>query len=314
MTQFDDLFGNAKFNDDFGWSSEWNIEVEKWLTFVKQKDGDYYKSHKKRARSDKQRDELLGEYKAAYFIEKKVGCKIVEFEPEGQNGKKLDFSFEDINGTVWFAEVKSPSWRNEVAKEIENQYLKSLKERLTFNGLNQESGYTKWNAEFTCPLCGKKSETEIGGVDVEDEAISRVVTDITCRKCKKHVWKSLESKRVQEINQRLSKPQFISGEGRWFDGSEAVEDAIRKSVRQFEQGKNNLLIITPNMFADAVLMPAMDGGHKVKQLLQKYDKDNLISCVLVLEVSLPSSGIVYTDIFVPAKNKKPAYKNKNEQN
>lgn len=309
LTHFNELFGSVTFTDDFGWSSEWNAEIEKWLAFIKSKNNDYYESNKNRLKTDKQRDELLGEYKAAYFIEKKLKLPIIEFEPDGHKGRRVDFSFKDLDGEIWFAEVKSPSWRNVVAKEVESEYLRRLRGdgvRMKVDAIkNSQPARYKYIATITCPNCRNDIETEIKlRGELDDEVLKKIV----CGKCKNNIWRISEKERAKKIEQRLAKPQFISGEGRWFDGSEAIEDAIVKSVKQFAQKRNNLLVITANMFAVSGLMAAMDEGYKVRQLLEKHDTDRRIACILILEVSLPFGGFKYTSVFVPATDKEPNHK------
>ena len=130
IPEFVNLFISTNFCDDFGYSKLWNKEVERWLFFIKQKDNQFFKQNVKRIRREKQRDELLGEYKSAYFIESKLKGKILKFEPFGKNRHKLDFSFRDKDGLEWFAEVKSPSWRNEVVQEVEWQSLENLNKKI----------------------------------------------------------------------------------------------------------------------------------------------------------------------------------------
>src|SRR3989344_302927 len=134
LTHFNDLFLYANFEDDFGWSPQWNEEIERWLDFIEQKDNNYYKTHRNRAKSPKQRDELLGEYKAAYIIEEKCGGQVIEFEPSGLNSSKYDFSFKDKNNHNWYVEVKSPSWRSVVSKEVDEKHFRELRGAMTIVG------------------------------------------------------------------------------------------------------------------------------------------------------------------------------------
>ena len=308
---FSDLFETTSFIDDFGWSTEWNEEIEKWLGFVNQKDGRYYQAHKNRVRSDKQRDELLGEYKAAYFVEKKAECEITEFEPQGNGSRKLDFRFKDINGAEWLTEVKSPSWRSEVAREVEEKYLQNIRGRLIFYGLNQVD-QNKWDAEITCPLCEEKMKITIPSRTIDSITLDKAVTTLVCTNCDKHIWKSLEQDRAQEINHRLSQPQFMNGEGRSFDGAEGVEDAIISCIKdsKFKKGNNNLLVVTPNMFTSALLVAGMHDGYSIKRLLRQYDKDETITCILILEVAfyIRDNKPNYSTVLVPAKITKPRLK------
>jgi len=283
---FNKLFISANFTDSFSWSPEWNEEAEKWLTFINEKDSSYYEAHKKRAQSDKQRDELLGEYKAAYFIGEKLKCKIVKFEPDGRNNKKLDFLFKDKDGAEWFAEVKSPSWRNEVSKEIDDRYFRELRSHMTM--INCEK-WLKYTAEIICPMCHQKVTFEIKNIS-DDEVIDRKIKELICSSCCKHIWNSLEPQRTKEKKDRLSKPQFTNDGGGSFSSIDAIEDAVRKSVEQFQERKNNLLIIVPNMSAGPTYgsLAVNHEQDRVRDILKKYDKNKVIKAVLVLEVSLPA--------------------------
>ena len=159
-----------------------------------------------------------------------------------------------------------------------------------------------------CPFCKSKTTFKVDNIS-ENEAVNRKIKNITCDKCNKHIWNSLETQRTQEKKKRLSQPPFITGEGRSFSSASAVEDAIKKSVQQFMQGVNNLLIVVPNMFAGIGygLMAAMDRGYKVKEVLKKYDKREVISAVLILDIFLPagSKKFKYVKTIIAADKKVP---------
>lgn len=102
--------------DDFGWSSEWNSEIDKWLEYLYQVNPTHYEQQKKRVLKDEQRDAFLGEIKTLYFLGKVLGLKIVALEPDGKDNTKLDLSVDDVDGTLWKVEVKSPSWKGQIWK------------------------------------------------------------------------------------------------------------------------------------------------------------------------------------------------------
>lgn len=226
---FYNLFSKADYKDDFGYSSEWNHEIEKWLLFIKHKDSAFFNRNENRIKREKQRDELLGEYKTAYFFEKNLGYEILEFEPLGC---RLDLLVKDDGGIEWFVEVKTPSWRNEVVEKIKSQQL------------------------------DKKTEMEL-------------------------------------IKDRLNKPQYISGEGGSFSIENAIKDPVKNSVEKFPQGKNNLLVITPNMFAETAGFANLFAGEQVREIVRTYDDGGLITRVLILETELPIVGDVeYRHTFI----------------
>ncbi len=117
MHYYTDYFQHIP-QDDFGWSTEWNNEIDKWLEYLYQINPTHYEQNKKRVLKDKQRDEFLGEIKTLYFLGRILGLKIIELEPQGKGKTKLDLSIEDLNNKlVWKVEVKSPSWKGQVWKD-----------------------------------------------------------------------------------------------------------------------------------------------------------------------------------------------------
>jgi hypothetical protein len=293
---FLDLFGPHAYLDDFGHSPEWNQEMEHWLSYVKSINPTWYELNKSRVNSEKQRDELLGEYKSLYYFGKIKGLKITEFEPSGNAGKKNDFAFNDQGSEVWHTEVKSPSWRGEVSKKIDNLYLEKLKATLVIT-----ESWPECKAEISCPNCSQVLEIKLSSFEFTTEEAYEIIKKTICAHCKKNIWHFSETERAKLKRDRLSKPQFINGEGGSYSDREAVEDAVKKSVSQFSQGKNNLLVITHNMFAGmgTGLYTSMDGGTSVKKTVQKYDLNNLISCVCLLDVQLDQNGIKFIPVFVP---------------
>jgi hypothetical protein len=293
---FLDLFGPHDYLDDFGHSPEWNQEMEQWLSYVKSLNPTWYESNKSRVNSEKQRDELLGEYKAQFYFGKIKGCKITKFEPSGNGTKKIDFAFNDQVSEEWYSEVKSPSWRGEVSKNIDNLYLEKLKQTLVII-----ESWPECKAEIPCPNCGQSLEIKLSSFEFTTEEVYEVIKKNICSKCKKNIWHFSEVERAKLKKDRLSKPQFINGEGGSYSDREAVEDAVKKSIYQFSEGKNNLLVITHNMFAGigTGLFTSMDGGNSVKKTVQKYDLNNLISCVCLLDVQFGHDGIKFIPVFVP---------------
>lgn len=116
MKYYNDYFSGYP-QDDFGWSPEWCREIGKWLEYIHSLDKKFYERNKNRIYKDDHRDALLGEIKAIYCTGNILGLKIVEIEPSGKGSSILDFSFEDLSGDLWEAEVKSPSWKGQVWKD-----------------------------------------------------------------------------------------------------------------------------------------------------------------------------------------------------
>lgn len=298
LQNFNDVFSTIKYNDDFGWSSDWNEEIEKWLVFAKTLDKTWYDAGKGRVKKAKQRDELLGELKAMYFIGVMSSCQITQIEPNGQIKSKNDFLFTDKKGDDWFVEVKTPSWRGEVSKEIDNEYLNKLQEKIV---IVDSSQWPKSKAEINCPKCSGVLKLDL--VSLDRDEIEQTLKRTICQSCKQNIWYYSEKERSKLKAQRLSQPQFINGEGRSFSDTDAVEDAIKNSILQFKEGRNNLLIVTHNMFAGpgVGLLSSMDGGSSIRKVIIKYDVNNFISCVCLLDVQLSGNGFKYTPVFIPLK-------------
>lgn len=85
---------------------------------------------------------------------------------------------------------------------------------------------------------------------------------------------------------RLKKPQYISGEDRSFSPKDAIIDSIKNSLPKFEKNQKNILMITPNMFVEALVWPSNILDQFIKDELNKQDTQNLISGVAILETRL----------------------------
>ena len=121
MSSFDDYFSSNKFADDFGWSDEWNKEMEKWLQLLKEINPTHYEVYQNRAnklRGAEHRDALLGEIKSIYFIAGVTKLPVVAIEPQGKGNTTLEFIFQDLNTESWKTEVKAPSWRSQIMKNL----------------------------------------------------------------------------------------------------------------------------------------------------------------------------------------------------
>lgn len=298
--EFDEIFSGINYSDDFGWSQDWCIEMNKWLIFAKSIDTVWYEKNKKRLVNRKQRDELLGEFKSLYFVGKISQCKILSIEPDGKDNHKNDFLFEDKDHEEWYVEVKSPSWMSEVSKKIDNEFLEKLQKTIV---ITDASSWEHFSGEITCPNCSQVLPIVLPlvGAELDKDSIPEIIKNTVCSSCKENIWLHSEKERSQLKKDRLSKPQFINGEGSSFSDKDAVEDAIRKSVEQFAPNRNNLLVITHNMFAGQGIgiFTSMNGGLTVKQLINKYDPSGIISCVCILEVVLDDKGTKFIPVFVP---------------
>jgi len=108
---YNKYLSSQSYSDDFGYSDEWNDEIDKWLKTVQEVGPSYLENNKNRFKKEKQRDELLAEIKAIYFLKEKLGLDILQLEPPGKDGHVLDIQIKDINDKTWDVEVKAPSWR-----------------------------------------------------------------------------------------------------------------------------------------------------------------------------------------------------------
>ncbi len=100
--------------DDYPAWPEWADEHERWLQFIDGKGqmGRYLS----RLRGPKeQRDETLSEIGPAYFLERRCGLPIIQWEPVGVGGRKGEY-LVGIPGGSMFTEVKSPGWEADVVQ------------------------------------------------------------------------------------------------------------------------------------------------------------------------------------------------------
>lgn len=108
---------------------------------------------------------------------------------------------------------------------------------------------------------------------------------------------------------RIKRDKYINAEGEWFNSFDQIIDAleysIQNSLHKFESSCNNLLVICPDLKHSIHTMlgvEAMQDKNPIellKQLVEVFDTENKISCVLLLETSLPaSSGQIYYDFVV----------------
>ena len=136
LPHFEKLFPAKNFKNNSGWLF-WGEEIEKWLAFIDDKDSGYYKENENKFCGEKQCDEPLGEYKAAYFIEKMCGGSIVEFRPRWQKNSELDFRFQDKNEIA----------RQRIAGGVDYGKIGGIERRITGPGACR----TGAGAENACP-------------------------------------------------------------------------------------------------------------------------------------------------------------------
>ena len=228
---YSDLFPTKYDEDDFGYSPEWTNEIEKWLITAKNTDEEIYNKQINRVNRAKQRDELLGEYKAMYVVKERWKLSDLKFTDEENAPQKIpDFVFIDAKGKHWNSEVKSPSWLAELAEDMESGQI------------------TK--SEFLA---------------------------------------------------RKKKPQFINGEGRW-SSFEIFRNPIEDAVLKFKTGENNLLFLCPNTFGPLGLFGAMEDWHQLRKIIAELDKEEKISAICYLDVSLYMDGFRYLDQLIKMKH------------
>jgi hypothetical protein len=108
---------------------------------------------------------------------------------------------------------------------------------------------------------------------------------------------------------RLALPQLIDEKPEFIDPENetkiAIEDAIKNALPKFRKGDNNMLIITPNMNQQILVMMAIQSMTGTNNLIQdeirRQDKNRLISAVLVLEPTyyLSEGKVNYYRKFIP---------------
>src|SRR3989338_1103293 len=205
MDSFDDFFpdGIKSLQTGFVVSPRWRAEITKWLDCVYGVDPKYCERAKNRAKQDTfKQAEVLAEIRSMYFLHER-GRAISALEPD-----RVDVTFTDTNGAEWNAEVKCPSYGQEIF-------------------------------ERDIPRADKLA--------------------------------------------RKQRPKYIN-EGGSFDFKRQYVDPIEKSVSKFEEGSNNLLIISDNLFVSLVEDPSLE--ENVKTALRGSDPQGKISAVLLLHVQL----------------------------
>lgn len=108
---FDDFFPNGLLSRDVGFivPPTWRTEISKWLECVRAIDLKYYDRSKTRVTQDTlKQEEVLAEMRSIFFLQQH-GCIITALEPN-----RIDFTFTDTTGELWNAEVKCPSYEQEI--------------------------------------------------------------------------------------------------------------------------------------------------------------------------------------------------------
>src|SRR3989442_10374507 len=99
--------------DEFPSCREWADEHELWLRFVDGK-GELNRFCPRLKKSAFQRDRTLSEIGIAYFLETHCSLPIIEWEPEGEAGRKGEFLVNTPHGTI-FVEVKTGGWQKDIS-------------------------------------------------------------------------------------------------------------------------------------------------------------------------------------------------------
>ena len=100
--------------DEFPSCREWADEHELWLRFVDGK-GELNRFCPRLKKSAFQRDRTLSEIGIAYFLETHCSLPIIEWEPEGEAGRKGEFLVNTPHGTI-FVEVKTGGWQKDIVE------------------------------------------------------------------------------------------------------------------------------------------------------------------------------------------------------
>lgn len=111
---FDQAFNKPKWRgaDEFPSSDEWKREIDKWLQYIQRK-GQLARYRPRLNDSKTRRDEALAEISSAYFLEEKLGHKVLRWEEKTVGDRDVDFVAK-VNSQEVFCEVKSPGWEGEL--------------------------------------------------------------------------------------------------------------------------------------------------------------------------------------------------------
>ncbi len=217
--------------------------------------------------------------------------------------------FDQVFGAQQYADDFgwSPSWNAEIDKWL-NEYRKCDPQHFNrqLNRLKRDKQRDELLAEakavfyYSKKLNFKITEIEPKGKGskmldfaFDDKKGNHWVGEVKSPNWRGEIWKD-DSISDDVKRQRMLQPQHISGEARSFSFDDALEDPIIKSIPKFEIGKNNLLVIVPNMFISIFAGPFIES--RVKDLLKQHDAHGVISAVAILGISLPvgSTGFDYS--------------------
>ena len=108
---------DARWNgkDAFPSTLEWELEVNKWIVFIKN-NGQLERFLPRLKDMPDKRDEALAEISTAYFISEIKESKIIKWEPKGVDNKTGEFTFTICDGKEVFCEVKSPGWEADIVR------------------------------------------------------------------------------------------------------------------------------------------------------------------------------------------------------
>lgn len=117
--------------DQFPSQPEWADEHEVWLQFVDGK-GELSRFLPRLKKSVYQRDRALAEIGIGHFLEVKCFLPILEWEPNGNAGKKGEFLVGHASGQI-FVEVKTGGWEKDI-KDAEGRDSPRLLQPKYING------------------------------------------------------------------------------------------------------------------------------------------------------------------------------------
>ena len=113
-------------NKEFPSTIEWEEEHNKWLLFaVNQSQFDRFRA--RICSSEKDSIEAFAEISSAYYLCNYLNCKIIEWEPKGDNNKVGDYIIELPCETKIFCEVKSPGWEKDFVERKKFDRIKQPK-------------------------------------------------------------------------------------------------------------------------------------------------------------------------------------------
>ncbi len=226
-----------------------------------------------------------------------------------------DYFSSDLNYYKWTL------WREEANRWLECFYetdpVAYLKSRKRVLRPNERDGFM---AEIkTLYFLKKRLKLVINEIEPKDGLHDMSLTDqndviwnveIKAPKWMGQVMRS-DDIPMETRRERIKRDKYINAEGEWFNSYEQIqytlEHPVNKALHKFNPSENNLLVICPDLKHSIHTMLAVeamqekDPAELLRHLIEIFDPENKISCVLLLETHLVADAnqIEYDFIVCP---------------